>query len=195
MRISRPAWNIFLKFDLWLSPKTDNPITIDFHDTWDTLIQQNNKALHNRPGIGYLINHGRPSGLEWTCIRKAAVPSTHVHNSFKLQKLIESKTIDWAITKDWTNQHVQLSHLEWDNLEIPKIAYKVPFSWMVTSSNQASRHTSKYYKIACNKPIQGQNNSTHESGHDAWTTAWPSNSSQYVKLLPHIGYCYNGLTQ
>jgi hypothetical protein len=128
MRISRPAWNIFLKYCLCLRPKTDNPITIDFHDTWDrswdVLLQQNNQARRYRPGIGYLINHGRPSGLEWTCIGKAAAPFTHIHNSFQLQKLIESKTIDWAITKDWTNQHVQLSHLEWDNLEIPKIAYQ-----------------------------------------------------------------------
>jgi hypothetical protein len=124
MHISRPAWNIFLKYYLCLRPKTDNPITIDFHDTWDALLQQNNQALRYRPGIGYLINHGRPSGLEWTCIGKAAAPFTHIHNSFQLQKLIESKTIDWAITKDWTNQHVQLSHLEWDNLEIPKIAYQ-----------------------------------------------------------------------
>ena len=128
MRISRSAWNIFLKCYLCLRPKTDKPITIDFHDTWDALVKQNNKALRNRPGISYLIHHGRPSGLEWTCIGKTAAPSTHIHTSFQLQKLIESKTIDWAITKDWTNQHVQLSHLEWDNLEIPKIAYKVPFS-------------------------------------------------------------------
>jgi len=38
MRISRPAWNIFLKCYLCLRPKTDNPITIDFHDTWDALV-------------------------------------------------------------------------------------------------------------------------------------------------------------
>jgi hypothetical protein len=124
IRISRPTWNIFLKCYLCLRPKTDNPITIDFHDTWDALVKQNNNALLNRPGIGYLINHGRPSGLEWTCIGKAEAPSTHIHTSFQLQKLIESKTIDWVTTKDWTNQHVQLSHLEWDNLEIPKIAYQ-----------------------------------------------------------------------
>ena len=52
MRISRPAWNIFLKCYLCLRPKTDKPITIDFHDTWDTLVKQNNNALRNRPGIG-----------------------------------------------------------------------------------------------------------------------------------------------
>jgi hypothetical protein len=109
MRISRPAWNIFLKHYLCLRPKTDNPITIDFHDTWDALIQQNNKALRYRPGIGYLITHGSPSGLQWTCIGKAVAPSTHTHNSFHLQQLIESKTKDWAITKDWTHQQVQLS--------------------------------------------------------------------------------------
>jgi hypothetical protein len=63
MRISRPTWNIFLKYYLCLRPKTDNPITIDFHDTWDALVKQNDNALCNRPGIGYLINHGRPSGL------------------------------------------------------------------------------------------------------------------------------------
>ena len=57
------AWNIFLKCYLCLRPKTDNPITIDFHDTWDALVKQNDNALCNRPGIGYLINHGRPSGL------------------------------------------------------------------------------------------------------------------------------------
>jgi len=122
MRISRPAWNIFLKCYLCLRPKTDKPITIDFHDTWDALVKQNNNALRNRPGIGYLINHGRPSGLEWTCIGKTTAPSTHIHTSFQLKKLIESKTTNWAITKDWTNQHVELSHLEWDNLEIPKLA-------------------------------------------------------------------------
>jgi hypothetical protein len=38
--------------------------------------------------------------------------------------LIESKTIDWATTKDWTNQHIQLSQHEWDNLKIRKIAYQ-----------------------------------------------------------------------
>ena len=124
MRISRPAWNIFLKCYLCLRPKTDNPITINFHDTWDALVKQNNNALRNRPGIGYLINHGRPSGLEWTCIGKTAAPSTHIHTSFQLQKLIESKTTNWPITKDWTNQHIDLSHLEWNNLEIPKLAYQ-----------------------------------------------------------------------
>ena len=123
MRISRPAWNIFLKCYLCLRPKTDKPITIDFHDTWDALVKQNNNALRNRPGIGYLINHGRPSGLEWTCIGKTTAPSTHIHTSFQLKKLIESKTTNWAITKDWTNQHVELSHLEWDHLKIPKLAY------------------------------------------------------------------------
>ena len=124
MRISRPAWNIFLKCYLCLRPKTDNPITINFHDTWDALVKQNNNALRNRPGIGYLINHGRPSGLEWTCIGKTAAPSTHIHTSSQLQKLIESKTTNWPITKDWTNQHIDLSHLEWNNLEIPKLAYR-----------------------------------------------------------------------
>jgi hypothetical protein len=44
IRISRPAWNIFLKCYLCLRPKTDNPITIDFHDTWDALVKQNNNA-------------------------------------------------------------------------------------------------------------------------------------------------------
>jgi hypothetical protein len=122
--ISRPAWNIFLKCSLCLRPKTDNPITINFHDTWDALVKQNNNALRNRPGIGYLTNHGRPTGLKWTCIGKAEAPSAHIHTSIQLQKLIESKTIDWAITKDWTNQHIQLSQHEWDNLEIRKIAYQ-----------------------------------------------------------------------
>jgi hypothetical protein len=37
--------------------------------------------------------------------------------------LIQSKTIQWATTEDWTNQHIQLSQQEWDNLEIRKIAY------------------------------------------------------------------------
>jgi hypothetical protein len=124
IRISRPTWNIFLKCYLCLRPKTDNPITINFHDTWDALVKQNNNDLRNRPGIGYLTNHGRPTGLEWTCIGKAEAPSAHIHTSIQLQKLIESKTIDWAITKDWTNQHIQLSQLEWDNLEIRKIAYQ-----------------------------------------------------------------------
>ena len=87
-------------------------------------IKQNNNALRNRPGIGYLTNLKRPTGLEWTCIGKAEAPSAHIHTSIQLQKLIESKTIDWAITKDWTNQHIQLSQLEWDNLEIRKIAYQ-----------------------------------------------------------------------
>jgi hypothetical protein len=100
IRISRPAWNIFLKCYLRLRPKTDNPITIDFHDTWDALVKQNNNALRNRPGIGYLTNLKRPTGLEWTCIGKAEAPSAHIHTSFQLQKLIESKTIDWASTKD-----------------------------------------------------------------------------------------------
>ena len=124
MHISRPAWNIFLKYYLCLRPKNDNPITIDFHDTWDALLQQNNQALRYRPGIGYLTNIGRPSGLEWTCIGKTATQSAHIHKSFQLQKVIESKTIEWAIDKDWTNQHVHLSHLEWDNLEIRKLAYQ-----------------------------------------------------------------------
>jgi hypothetical protein len=53
MRISRPAWNIFLKCYLCLRPKTDKPITINFHDTWDALVKQNNNALRNRPGIGF----------------------------------------------------------------------------------------------------------------------------------------------
>ncbi len=44
IRISRPTWNIFLKCYLCLRPKTDNPITIDFHDTWDALVKQNNNA-------------------------------------------------------------------------------------------------------------------------------------------------------
>jgi len=66
----------------------------------------------------------KPQKTLGTCIGKAAAPSTHIHTSFQLQKLIESKTTNWAITKDWTNQHVQLSHLEWDNLEIPKLAYQ-----------------------------------------------------------------------
>ena len=87
MRISRPAWNIFLKCYLCLRPKTDKPITIDFHDTWDALVKQNNNALCNRPGIGYLINHGRPSGLEWTCIGKTTSPHTHIHTSFQLKKI------------------------------------------------------------------------------------------------------------
>jgi hypothetical protein len=68
IRISKEAWNIFLKCYLCLRPKTDNPITIDFHDTWDTLVKQNNNALRNRPGIGYLTNPKRPTGLEWNCI-------------------------------------------------------------------------------------------------------------------------------
>jgi len=124
IRISRPAWNIFLKCYLCLRPKTENPITIDFHDTWDDLVKQNNNALRNRPGIGYLTNHGRPTGLEWTCIGKTETPSSHIFTSFQLKKLIESKTIDWATTKDCTNQHIQLSQHEWDNLEIHKIAYQ-----------------------------------------------------------------------
>jgi hypothetical protein len=40
IRISRQAWNIFLKCHLCLRPKTDNPITIDFHDTWDALVKK-----------------------------------------------------------------------------------------------------------------------------------------------------------
>jgi len=123
IRISRPAWNIFLKCHLYLRPKTDNPISIDFHDTWDALVKQNNNALRNRPGIGYLTNPKRPTGLEWTCIGKAAAPSAHIHTSSQLQQLIESKTIDWATTNDWTNQHIQLSQHEWDKMEICKIAY------------------------------------------------------------------------
>ncbi len=96
----------------------------DFHDTWDALVKQNNNALRNRPGIGYLTNHGRSTGLEWTCIGKAKAPSAHIHTSIQLQKLIESKTIDWATTEDWTNQHIELSQHEWDKLAIRKIAYQ-----------------------------------------------------------------------
>ena len=80
------------------------PNSVTINSSLKLLIQQNNEALRYRPGIGYLITHGSPSGLKWTCIGKAEAPSTHTHNSFHLQQLIESKTKDWAITKDWTNQ-------------------------------------------------------------------------------------------
>jgi hypothetical protein len=122
--ISRQAWNIFLKCYLCLRPKTDKPITIDFHDTWDALVKQNNNALRNRSGIGYLTNPRRPTELEWNCIGKAETPSAHIHTSIQLQKLIESKTIEWATTEDWTDQHIELSQYEWDKLEIRKIAYQ-----------------------------------------------------------------------
>ena len=46
IRISRQAWNIFLKYQVCLRPKTDKTIIIDFHDTWDALVQKNNNALH-----------------------------------------------------------------------------------------------------------------------------------------------------
>jgi hypothetical protein len=39
IRISRQAWNILLKCYLCLRPKTDKPITIDFHNTWDALVK------------------------------------------------------------------------------------------------------------------------------------------------------------
>ncbi len=38
--------------------------------------------------------------------------------------MIQSKTIEWAITDDWTDQHLELSQPEWDKLEIRKIAYQ-----------------------------------------------------------------------
>jgi hypothetical protein len=113
IHISKEAWNIFLKCYLCLRPKTDKPITIDFHDTWDTLVKQNNNALRNRPGIGYLTNPKRPTGLEWNCIGKVQAQSAHIHTSIQLQKLIQSKTIEWATTEDWTDQHIELSQDEW----------------------------------------------------------------------------------
>jgi len=124
IRISRQAWNIFLKCYLCLRPKTDKPITIDFHDTWDALVKQNNNALRNRPGIGYLTNPRRPTGLEWNCTGKTQAPSAHIRTSIQLQKLIESKTIEWATTEDWTDPHIELSQHAWDKLEIRKIAYQ-----------------------------------------------------------------------
>ena len=46
IRISRQAWNIFLKCYLCLRPKTNKPITIDFHDTWEQEHPtQNNKTI------------------------------------------------------------------------------------------------------------------------------------------------------
>jgi len=124
IRISRQAWNIFLKCYLCLRPKTDKTITIDFHDTWDALVQKQNNALRNRPGIGYQTNPKRPTGLDWHCIGKVQAPAAHIHTSIKLQQLIQSKTIEWAITDDWTDQHIKLSQPEWDKLEIRKIAYQ-----------------------------------------------------------------------
>jgi hypothetical protein len=123
IRISRQAWNIFLKCYLCLRPKTDKTITIDFHDTWDALVKNNNNALRNRPGIGHHTNPKRPTELEWNCIGKVLAPTAHIHTSIQLQTLIQSKTIEWAITEDWTDQHIELSQPEWDKLEIRKIAY------------------------------------------------------------------------
>ena len=102
IRISRQAWNIFLKYYLCLRPKTDKTITIDFHDTWDALVQNNTyNALRQRPGIGYHNyrqrqnmttlhpSHQRPTGLEWKCIGKVQAPAAHIHTSIKLQQLIQ----------------------------------------------------------------------------------------------------------
>ena len=88
IRIARQTWNIFLKCYLYLRPKTDKPITIDFHDTWDALVKNNNNALRNRSGIGYHISPKRPTGLERNCIGKVQAPDTHIHTSIQLQQLI-----------------------------------------------------------------------------------------------------------
>jgi hypothetical protein len=112
IRISRQAWNIFLKCYLCLHPKTDKTITIDFHDTWDALVKKKNNTLRNRSGIGYHTNPTRPTGLEWNCIGKVLTLTAHIHTSIKLQKLIQSKTVEWAITEDWTDQHIELSQPE-----------------------------------------------------------------------------------
>jgi hypothetical protein len=48
IRISRQAWNIFLKCYLCLRPKTAKTITIDFHDTWDALVK---KIMHSATAL------------------------------------------------------------------------------------------------------------------------------------------------
>jgi hypothetical protein len=69
-------------------------------------------TLRNRSGIGYHTNPTRPTGLEWNCIGKVLTLTAHIHTSIKLQKLIQSKTVEWAITEDWTDQHIELSQPE-----------------------------------------------------------------------------------
>jgi hypothetical protein len=137
IRISRQAWNIFLKYQVCLRPKTDKTIIIDFHDTWDALVQNNTyNALRQRPGIGYHNyrqrqnmttlhpSHQRPTGLEWKCIGKVQPLDAHIHASTELQQLIHSKTLEWALSDDWTDLHIEISQSQWDKLEIRTIAYR-----------------------------------------------------------------------
>jgi hypothetical protein len=142
--------------------------------------KQNNNALRNRPGIGYLTNPKRPTGLEWTCIGTAEAPSAHIHTSFQLQKLIESKTIDWATTKDWTNQHIQLSQHEWDNLDIRKIAYH---STILTNGYlfQSSRQ-----KDACQNARPSSTPGRHNAKHLV-TKNLLSHSYQRIRNQYHSG--------
>jgi hypothetical protein len=70
------------------------------------------------------IRISRPTGLEWNCIGKVQAPGSHIHTSIQLQHLIQSKSTEWAITDDWTDQHIELSQPEWDKLEICKISYQ-----------------------------------------------------------------------
>jgi len=84
------------------------------------------------------------TGLEWNCIGKVQAPATHIHTSTQLQKLIQSKTIQWATTEDWTDQHIELSQPEWDNLEIRKIAYQ---STIFTNGYFFQPGTRKHVKV------------------------------------------------
>ena len=66
------------------------------------------------------MTHGMPS-LEKKIIRSETAleldttqtqkdpRATHIHTSIQLEQLIHSKTIEWAITDDWTDQHIELS--------------------------------------------------------------------------------------
>jgi hypothetical protein len=123
------------------SPQTYKTITIDFHDTWDALVKKNNNTLRNRSGIGYHTNPKRPPGLEWNCIGKVQAPAAHIHTSIQLQQLIQSKTIEWAITDDWTDQHIELSQPEWDKLEIHKITYQSTiYEWIFLPTRYKECH-------------------------------------------------------
>ena len=58
--------------------------------------------------------------------------------------MIESKTIEWVTTEDWTNQHIELSQREWDKLEICKIAYQ---STIFTNGHFFQPGTRKHAKM------------------------------------------------
>jgi hypothetical protein len=129
--------NMFLKYQVVLRSLDKTSLSIfDFHDKWD--VKNNYTALQQRPGIGYHNSRRnqivtglhpsqqKPTGLEWTCMGKIRPTDANIHASKDLQQLIQSKTIEWEETNDWTDLCINISPDQWENMAIHTLLHYPP---------------------------------------------------------------------